>query len=602
MTNRCSLAHPSAAYRLKKYVRKHRVLIGAVAAVLGALAIGFARTEYQRRIATVQRDRAEENLRLAQELVDKVIRPAAEQMADIPFTRDTQREALEQARDFYERILGQVEGDPEPRRQLAWIYQKLGHIAWCTDSPDCEPALRRSIAILEDLSREFPHHPDDRLARSWSHYWLTAWFWADLRFEEALPESRASIALAEDLVAQFPTTDEYRFALTCGEFQLAQALEGVGKLDEAERHYRTTFTGEGLHRWVRVAGRNGLCSVLMQLGRYDEAQPVLQEALQIAQRELAPDASAGREDFGKNIYRLALCHRLLGLHRFYTARWEEAQRHLRDAIDFFQRLSGAYPVTVRVPVRLGSWYHDLAEILTATGRLEDAEGARRQSLAAWESAPTAGTAAFSHGKGLAHYRLGELLHQTGRTEEARRQFTQAQAIMEDLARRRPREPDCHWQLICLLANCPDESLRDPRARSPWPSASCRHRLDTTGVIWRWPSTGASSGKRQPNRFSRRWSLRQGGDAFDWFLLAMSQWRLGQNEQAVEWYTQAQEAIEIGKPLFYEYLGVMAVQRLQKEAEGLLGERRENAGEEGRVRSTETGSWHGLEMDERYAWN
>ena len=37
----------------------------------------------------------------------------------------------------------------------------------------------------------------------------------------------------------------------------------------------------------------------------------------------------------------------------------------------------------------GSWYHDLAEVLTAMGRLEEAEEARRQSLAAWESAGTA---------------------------------------------------------------------------------------------------------------------------------------------------------------------------------------------------------------------
>ena len=35
-------------------------------------------------------------------------------------------------------------------------------------------------------------------------------------------------------------------------------------------------------------------------------------------------------------------------------------------------------------------------------------------------------------------------------------------------------------------------------------------------------------------------LRQGGDAFDWFLLAMAQWQLGQKEEALERYTQAQE--------------------------------------------------------------
>ena len=97
----------------------------------------------------------------------------------------------------------------------------------------------------------------------------------------------------------------------------------------------------------RVRARNDLSFVLMALGRYDEAQQVLQEALQIAEREMAPDASPGHTDFGKNIKRLAFCHHLTGLHLFYTARWEEARQHVCQAIDPFQRLSGVYPVNVQ---------------------------------------------------------------------------------------------------------------------------------------------------------------------------------------------------------------------------------------------------------------
>ena len=76
------------------------------------------------------------------------------------------------------------------------------------------------------------------------------------------------------------------------------------------------------------------------------------------------------------------------------------------------------------------------------------------------------------------------------------------------------------------------------------------------------------------------NLRQGGDAFGWLLLAMAHWHLGQKDAAREKCTQAQEAIQTGKPLCYEYLGVMAVQRLQREAEMLIGRRIEDTGEEG----------------------
>ena len=74
-------------------------------------------------------------------------------------------------------------------------------------------------------------------------------------------------------------------------------------------------------------------------------------------------------------------------------------------------------------------------------------------------------------------------------------------------------------------------------------------------------------------------LRQGGDAVDWFLLAMAHWQLGRKDVAVDRYTQAQEAISTGQPLFYEYLGVMATERLQREAEMLMEKPNQPAKEE-----------------------
>ena len=180
---------------------------------------------------------------------------------------------------------------------------------------------------------------------------------------------------------------------------------------------------------------------------------------------------------------------------------------------------------------------------------------------------------------LAHYRLGELLHQTGRTDEARQQFTQAQAIMEDLARRRPDESVCHWQLICLLADCPDAELRDPQRAV----ALAKHVLPpSAGHYWRYLALAqyrSAQWQDAADSIQRAMDLRQGGDAYDWLLGAMSQWQLGQKDAALEKYTKAQEAIKAGKPLFYEYLGVMAVERLRNEAEALIGKRIED-GKEG----------------------
>ena len=65
---------------------------------------------------------------------------------------------LEQARVFYERMLQQAEGDPEVRRELAQIYRGLGDFD-LRHRQDGEPDYRQSLAILDDLAKEFPGEP-----------------------------------------------------------------------------------------------------------------------------------------------------------------------------------------------------------------------------------------------------------------------------------------------------------------------------------------------------------------------------------------------------------------------------------------------------------
>ncbi len=59
-------------------------------------------------------------------------------------------------------------------------------------------------------------------------------------------------------------------------------------------------------------------------------------------------------------------------------------------------------------------------------------------------------------------------------------------------------------------------------------------------------------------------LRNGGDSFDWFFLAMAHWQLREKENARRWYDQAVEWMEKSQPRNEE------LRRLRAEAEELLG--------------------------------
>ena len=445
------------AYRLKKLVRKHRVATLATLAVLAALvvglmlmALGLARATHAERVAMAERDRAnierdranaqrdqaQQNLQLARELMSDVIVPATERLFDFPFGHEYQGEVLEQARVFYERLLQQAEGDPELRRELAQIYRSRGYFDLGTGQ-DGEPEYRRSLAILADLAKEFPGEPRYREELGWAHFWLGVWDLMDLRLEEALEQFQITMDITQDLAAEFPANDQYRQSLQHLNHELGRRLTGVGRFDEALNYHRAALTDDAqVTPRLRIHDREMYAYLLLRLARYEEADQVMQEALQIAEQELASHTSPPTREWAAAVVELGRCHHMVGLVHFYAGRLAEAEVQLRHAIDLLVPLSDEYSQSVWPPYWLGDWYHDLAEVLTVTGRLEEAEEARQQSLAAWESAGTPVALAFPHGKALAHYRLGELLHATVRTEEARHQFDQALAIMEDLARRR----------------------------------------------------------------------------------------------------------------------------------------------------------------------
>ena len=124
-----------------------------------------------------------------------------------------------------------------------------------------------------------------------------------------------------------------------------------------------------------------------------------------------------------------------------------------------------------------------------------------------------------------------------------------------------------------------QSLRDP-ARAV--ALAQRVLPPSAGHYWRYLALAqyrSEQWQAAANSIQQAMDLRQGGDAFDWLLLAMAQWQLGQKDAALETYSQAQEAIKTGRPLFYEYLGVMAVQRFTARSGG--ADERRNRGRRGR---------------------
>ena len=120
---------------------------------------------------------------------------------------------------------------------------------------------------------------------------------------------------------------------------------------------------------------------------------------------------------------------------------------------------------------------------------------------------------------------------------------------------------------------PDRDISDYRKGLRYSEEACqlepRHGLylNTLGVA----HYRAGNWKDAALALDRSRELRQGGDAFDFFFLAMAHWRLRQKDDARKWYKQAVEWVEKNsQALAKDPQHTDELRRFRVEAEELLG--------------------------------
>jgi serine/threonine protein kinase len=138
----------------------------------------------------------------------------------------------------------------------------------------------------------------------------------------------------------------------------------------------------------------------------------------------------------------------------------------------------------------------------------------------------------------------------GRHEEARKLY------QETLARRNVKLRRDHQDrlqsmnaLAWLLANCPDRTLRDP-GKALELAMEVVLRAPATGEYWNTLGATqyrAGDWKSAVGTLTRSMELRKGGDAADWFFLAMAHWHSGDRAQARTWYDRALQWLETNRP-------------------------------------------------------
>ena len=337
--NRPILARPdSAAYRTRKFVRRHWRGLAATAVTMAALAVGLMAALWQADEARHQRDRAEAMNAFMQEVlaeadpyegdVDKTVRQALAEAGALLDSRFAEQPLLESS---LRTSVGAVQitlldldaGESNLNRALALTEDRLppehidrlrveANLAWlANERENYTQSLQRYERILDRLSDE--HDPDFR-AIVHNDFGLVLNHVE--RYADALPHFQTAMRLAPDAADRVATL-----------VNLGYAADGLGRLEEAKAHYQDAIDalrsrGEAGVTADLAHALNNYGNILSQQDRDDEALPYYLESLDVRYRV-----------FGERSNSVAAQHLNVGRLLLDMQRPREALPHLATAAE-----------------------------------------------------------------------------------------------------------------------------------------------------------------------------------------------------------------------------------------------------------------------------
>jgi len=450
----------------------------------------------------------------------------------------------------------------EYRETLANTYVKLAEcIRWLNQHQQHLQALHDASAILEKLVAEFPAVPTYRNQLAGVYFWLTE----ALPPQEAEQSIRKALALQEKLVADFPAVVAYRYDLFRSHQALGLLMSGTGRVQEAEKPLRdasmigTKLVAEcptvSYYRDRLATVYVALAEVLKRAGRLPEAEQAYQRAIADRSKAIELDPkNGGLLDNRAIVY-------------MHLKQWDKAIADWSKAIELDPKNVWRLGNRANVYMHLKQWDKAIADWSKAieldpknVWRLGNRANVYRE-LKQWDKA----IADYSKAIELDPKNAWAL----GNRANIYSQLKQWDKAIGDHARMLKLEPKNANEANCLawfLATSVEARLQQPNRAVELAKKAVElapkegNNRNTLGVAY----YRAGNWKAATEALEKSMELRSGGDAFDWFFLAMAHWRLGAKEEAHKWLARGVDWTAKNRPNDEE------LRRFRAEAEELLG--------------------------------
>ena len=301
------------AYRIAKFLRRHRTAVTAGAAVVLSLVAGLGIALRQARVAEAERRRAEALFQDVRGLANSVIYELHDAIGNLPGATPVRRLMVTRALEYLDRLAAEARSDVSLQRELADAYQRVAQVqgggigANLGDTAGARQSYGKALAIRQALIARVPVEAPDVLGLALLEFDLGA-------LERVLGETAqaersflSSAARLESLRAQGALPDDQRRRVASTYQRLAEVQRFQGKHDAALRSAQKASeeaeaawaarSGDGAVRSALAAASHQLAEVLADGNRYAEALERTRRArglLEAALRENPLDAQHTR--------------------------------------------------------------------------------------------------------------------------------------------------------------------------------------------------------------------------------------------------------------------------------------------------------------------
>jgi tetratricopeptide (TPR) repeat protein len=208
---------PSAAYRMRKFVRRNKLAMIAASFFVVALLIGVTGLAISNHLIDEQRQRAEEKFIRARSAVSNIVSKAAMgvgQWSQLP--PNLRKQIAQEATAFYESFIHDGTSDPSLLYETAVGYRLISEVQYSFDELDLAITnAQKSVDILEQAVPQNPRNVEYERELAYSRFLLGHRLYRKNKLTEAESSLKAALDLYQQVISFSPDQIDHSRAIRC---------------------------------------------------------------------------------------------------------------------------------------------------------------------------------------------------------------------------------------------------------------------------------------------------------------------------------------------------------------------------------------------------